>query len=76
MNDANAVPNSQVLKTEDGQLIAFWRGELVLKLDRGVRYFETEDQAWSFLARRDTFANSSKSSSNPRKHRSSISPVR
>jgi hypothetical protein len=59
MNDANAVLNSQVLKTVDGQVIAFWRGELVLKLDRGVRYFKTEHQAWDFLARRESFANSS-----------------
>jgi hypothetical protein len=66
MNDANAVLNSQVLKTVDGQVIAFWRGELVLKLDRRVRYFETEHQAWDFLARRESFANSSVSSSSAR----------
>jgi len=72
MRDASAVLSSQVLKTEDGQVIAFWRGELVLKLDRGVRYFETEHQAWNFLARRESFANSSVSSSNARKRRSSI----
>ncbi len=63
MKDANAVSSSQVLKTVDGQVIAFWRGELVLKLDRGVRYFETEHQAWNFLARRDSFAISAVSSS-------------
>lgn len=78
MKDADAVSSSQVLKTENGKVIAFWRGELVLKLDRGVRYFETEHQAWDFLARRDLFANSSVSSSNARKRQSSVgsSPVR
>lgn len=57
MNDADAVSSSQVLKTVDGRVIAFWRGDLVLKLDRAVRYFETERQAWDFLARRESFAN-------------------
>lgn len=72
MKDANSALSSQVLKTENGQVIAFWRGELVLKLDRGVRYFETEDQAWNFLTRREMFANSPVSRSNARKRRSSI----
>jgi hypothetical protein len=72
MKDANEVLSGQVLKTENGQVIAFWRGELVLKLDRGVRYFETEHQAWNFLARRESFANSPVTSSNARKRRSSI----
>jgi hypothetical protein len=67
MKDANEALSSQVLKTENGQVIAFWRGELVLKLDRAVRYFETEHQAWDFLARRETFANSPVASGNGRK---------
>lgn len=72
MKDANTAPSSQVLKTENGQVIAFWRGELVLKLDRGVRYFETEHHAWDFLARRETFANRPTSPGNVRKRRNSI----
>ena len=57
MSGANAVPSNQVLRTEGGKVIAFWRGKLVLKLDGAVRYFGTEHEAEGFLARRDTFGN-------------------
>ena len=60
MKGASSAPSSQVFKTENGQVIAFWRGQLVLKLDGTVRYFETEYEAWGFLARRDSFGNSAR----------------
>jgi hypothetical protein len=46
-------PGSQVCKADSGQFIAFWQGQIVHKLDGGLRYFETEQAAWNFLARRD-----------------------
>ena len=72
MTDADAIPRSQVLTTEGGRLIAFWRGQLVLKLDRSVRYFETEHQAWDFLARRESFANSPVGWDHGRKRRNAL----
>ena len=50
--------SSQVCKADGGRFIAFWQGELVHKLDGGLRYFETEQAAWSFLARRDSVIDS------------------
>jgi hypothetical protein len=53
MNDQISAPESQVCLAESGQFIAFWRGQLVHKLDGALRYFDTEKAAWGFLARRD-----------------------
>ena len=58
MNDKGDYPDSRVCKTEGGQFIAFWRGQLVYKLDGSLRYFETDDAARCFLARRDSVSNS------------------
>jgi hypothetical protein len=51
-------PGSQVCKAGSGQFIAFWQGQIVHKLDGGLRYFETEQAAWNFLARRDLVSDS------------------
>jgi hypothetical protein len=58
MTDANEASSNQVLKTEHGRVIAFWRGQLVVKLDGELRYFESEAAAKDFLAARDRFGNS------------------
>jgi hypothetical protein len=59
MNDATSeLADSRVRKTENGQFIAFWRGQVVHKLDGALRYFESDQAAQSFLARRDLVSNS------------------
>lgn len=45
--------DNQVCRAENGQFIAFWRGSIVHKFDGALRYFGTEEAAWSFLRRRD-----------------------
>jgi hypothetical protein len=52
-NNEISAPESQVCLAESGKFIAFWRGKLVHKLDGALRYFESENAAWGFLARRD-----------------------
>jgi hypothetical protein len=52
------IPGSQVCEADSGQFIAFWQGQIVHKLDGGLRYFETEQAAWDFLARRDLVGDS------------------
>lgn len=54
MKAPSDAPDSQVCPVDGGRFIAFWRGQLVHKLDGTLRYFETEQAAWSFLARRDS----------------------
>jgi hypothetical protein len=58
MSDPTDNPSSQVCKADSGQFIAFWQGQIVHKLDGGLRYFETEQAAWKFLARRDLVSDS------------------
>jgi hypothetical protein len=58
MNNPGDVSESRVCKTEDGRFIAFWRGQLVRKLDGALRYFATDQAARSFLAVRDTVSGS------------------
>jgi len=58
MNSASNIPESQVCLAENGQFIAFWRGQLVSKLDGALRYFETQEAAWDFLASRDSVSSS------------------
>lgn len=45
--------DNQVCRAENGQFIAFWRGNIVHKFDGALRYFGTEEAAWNFLRRRD-----------------------
>jgi hypothetical protein len=54
LNDASDIPDNQVYNVASGQFIAFWRGQVVRKLDDTLRYFDTEQAAWGFLARRDS----------------------
>ena len=65
MTDANEGSSNQVLKTENGQVIAFWRGQLVVKLGGELRYFESEAAAKDFLARRDRFGNATPGRARP-----------
>lgn len=58
MKAPSDTPESQVCKADGGRFIAFWRGQLVHKLDGALRYFETEQAAWDFLARRDSAGDS------------------
>jgi hypothetical protein len=58
MKTISDTQDSQVCEADGGQFIAFWRGQLVHKLDGAVRYFATEQAAWSFLARRDSVSGS------------------
>jgi hypothetical protein len=58
MKAPSDTPDSQVCQARSGQFIAFWRGQLVHKLDDTLRYFATEQAAWSFLARRDSVGDS------------------
>jgi hypothetical protein len=58
MKTASDTPASQVCRADGGQFIAFWRGRLVYKLDGSLRYFDTEQSAWSFLQRRDSVSDS------------------
>jgi hypothetical protein len=50
--------DNQVCRAENGQFIAFWRGNIVHKFDGALRYFGTEEAAWDFLRRRDDIGNS------------------
>ena len=52
------VVNSQVCRAENGQFIAFWRGNIVHKFDGALRYFGTEQAAWNFLTRRESISSS------------------
>ena len=52
------VVDHQVCEAEDGQFIAFWRGNVVHKFDGALRYFGTEQAAWDFLRRRDCVSSS------------------
>lgn len=50
--------NNQVCRSDNGQFIAFWRGNIVVKFDRSLRYFVSEQAAWVFLERRDSVSSS------------------
>jgi hypothetical protein len=54
MDKATDASDNQVCQAQSGQFIAFWRGQLVHKLDGTLRTFDSEQAAWSFLARRDS----------------------
>jgi hypothetical protein len=49
---------NRVYRAEDGRFIAFWRGDVVYKFDGTLRYFENEEAALNFLARRDAVGSS------------------
>jgi hypothetical protein len=50
--------NNQVCRAENGQFIAFWRGNIVNKFDGTLRYFGSEQAAWDFLTRREGVSSS------------------
>ena len=58
MDGVGETADSRVCKTESGLFIAFWRGQVVHKLDGALRYFETDQAARQFLARRDLVSDS------------------
>lgn len=45
-------PENRVNATSDGKFHAFWHGRVVFENGR-VKRFETESEAWEFLARCD-----------------------
>jgi hypothetical protein len=53
----DAAPN-QVHKVDAGQFIAFWRGQVVHTLGGALRHFASEQEAWDFLARRESVSGS------------------
>lgn len=57
MDGAAEIANSRVCETQ-GRFIAFWRGQVVSRLDGTLRYFASEQQAWEFLGRRNAVADS------------------
>ena len=58
MDDADGTSDSRIYKAENGKFVAFWRGQIVYKLDGTLRYFETSEAAECFLARRDSVSSS------------------
>ena len=58
MDGANDASDSRIYEAENGRFIAFWRGQVIHKLDGTLRYFETREAAEIFLARRDAVSGS------------------
>ena len=59
MSDTSSEAGSnQVCRAENGRFIGFWRGQIISKFDGALRYFESEEAAWNFLARRDAASGS------------------
>jgi len=58
MDGAGGTADYQVCEAQKGQFIAFWRGQVVSKLDGSLRYFASEQAAREFLARRNAAGNS------------------
>lgn len=52
MADETKDPNNRVDASHDGKFHAFWRGRVVFENGR-VKRFESERDAWEFLARCD-----------------------
>jgi hypothetical protein len=52
MADEIKNPNNKVDPTTHGKFHAFWRGQMTYENGR-VKRFETENEAWEFLARCD-----------------------
>ena len=69
MDGAGDTRDGQVCEAQNGQFIAFWRGQIVCRLDGVLRYFETEQAARSFLARRAAAADSMLGAAAARRHR-------
>jgi hypothetical protein len=44
---------NRVSGAANGKFFVLWRGRTVYTLHGELRYFETEDEAWTFLARCD-----------------------
>jgi pyoverdine/dityrosine biosynthesis protein Dit1 len=53
MTDEIKKPSNRVDSTHDGKFHAFWHGRMVYENGR-VKRFETESEAWAFLARCDS----------------------
>jgi hypothetical protein len=52
MADKIKNPNNRVDPASQGKFHAFWNGQMAYENGR-VKRFETEGEAWEFLARRD-----------------------
>jgi hypothetical protein len=52
MTGENKNTGNRVDPSHDGKFHAFWRGQVVFENGR-VKRFETESEAWEFLARCD-----------------------
>jgi hypothetical protein len=52
MTDETKNPSNRVDPSTGGKFNAFWRGRVVFENGR-VKRFETESEAWEFLARCD-----------------------
>jgi hypothetical protein len=52
MTEENKNPNNRVDASTNGKFHAFWNGRVVFENGR-VKRFETEGEAWEFLARCD-----------------------
>jgi hypothetical protein len=54
MSDEIKNPNNQVGKSVTGKFHVLWRGVLVNTRAGTLREFDTEHEAWAYLARCDT----------------------
>jgi hypothetical protein len=52
VTEENKDPNNRVDASANGKFHAFWHGQVVFENGR-VKRFETEREAWEFLARCD-----------------------
>lgn len=52
MTDETKEPNNRVDRSANGKFHAFWHGRVVFENGR-VKRFETEREAWEYLARCD-----------------------
>jgi hypothetical protein len=52
MADEIKNPSNSVDRSANGTFLAFWRGQIIYVNGR-VKRFETESEAWKFLARCD-----------------------
>jgi hypothetical protein len=69
------IEQSRVCEVEGGKYIAFWRGQLVHRLDGALRYFASERDAQAFLGRREGAGSSMLGAAAPaRKPRLSLKP--
>ena len=74
MSSETNIEQSRVCEVEGGKYIAFWRGQLVHRLDGALRYFASERDAQAFLGRRDGAGNSMLGAAPARNARTSSKP--